>query len=232
MTEFFNAINLPQNYVYGFFVLLPLGYWLITIFGFLSISALDGLFDFDLDADADHDINTDYDADAGVADAGIWISTLSFLGVGKVPVTLIVTVLMFLQGVIGIVLNNYIIKFLGTDFWSWIAVLAGFVLSFTLALFPTAWMMKPLYPLFQDYGVAETSESLVGQIATVSTGTLDSSFGQAKLTLPNGEGVEVSVRIPAGANPLHYGDKVLIVDYSEEKNMYYAESYDNSIENL
>ncbi|MEN9443915.1 MAG: hypothetical protein RIS47_805 [Bacteroidota bacterium] len=215
MSDILSNFNQPENYLYVLFILLSLGYWLITVFGFLSISALDGLFHLDLS----HDIDMDHDS------AGLLESTLSFIGVGKVPVTLIVTVFMLIQGVLGIIMNGFILSLVTNMYLSWILVIVGFVATFAVALFASAWFMKLFYPLFRDYGQADKSQSLVGKMAKVSTGTLSSQFGQAYVKLENGETAEISVRLNDPERTLKYGDQILITDYSETRNIYTAEAY-------
>ncbi len=233
MSDLLQLLEQPYNIVYSLFILVAVGIWLITVVGFISMSALDGIFDFAFDADIDHDVDLDHDLDLDhdadlsthVVEPGFFVSMLGFVGVGKVPVTLIVTVLMFLQGILGLVFNYYLFnEFSLSQALNWLVGIAGFVLTFFVALYSTAYIMRPLYPFFQDYGKAEKSANLVGKAASITSGKATLNFGQAKIKLDDGDSVEVTVRCTEGFEA-KYGERVLVVDYDAEKNIYYIAPY-------
>lgn len=223
MSYLLQILEQPANIVYSVLILISVGIWLITVIGFISMSALDGIFDFAFDHEID--LDTDADIDADIADSGAFLSILGFVGVGKVPTTLIVTVMMFLLGLLGLTFHYFLFSYFSfTGITNWIIGIVGFGVNFFIALFATALVMRPLYPLFQDYGKVETSKSLVGQVASITSGKATNTFGQARIKLEGGDSVEITVR----SNDTHeakYGERVLVVDYDEEKNIYYVAEY-------
>lgn len=207
-------INLPHNYLYALFLLVGFGYWLIAGLGVLSFSAIDTSLDLHVDTET------------GAAAHSMFLSALGFAGLGRVPAGLVLSVWLFLCGALGLFSHTI---FLGQSpnivWWVWGILFLGLLINLAISLFFTALVVRPLYPLFRDYGKANTAASLVGSVGSVSTGSLSPQFGQVLVRLPDGESVELSVRLAPGAAPLPYGTKVLLVDFDPTTNLYTAEMY-------
>ena len=81
---------------YNLIFLLPLAVGLLLIFGNMAgIGA-------DADADVDHDADADHDHDAG---SKLFLHVLTALGVGKVPLSIVMMLMCMIFGGIGMMLN-------------------------------------------------------------------------------------------------------------------------------
>ena len=93
-----------------------------------------------------------------------------------------------------------------------LAPVAGFVVATP--------MVRPLGRLFGVHP-SERAVDLRGQVAVVTTGRVDSSFGQAVLER-NGADLLVQVRAPAGS-AITRGSRVLLVDFNEQAGTFEVE---------
>jgi hypothetical protein len=235
MIELWEILQKFHNWFYAFEITFSLGLWLISVLGILSLHSFDHHLGIEgpgeaVSLDVHPDISVDMadtsalvpDASAlGHPDISFWDGLAGFLYLGKVPFSIIMTVWMFTQGILGIWLNESLAQyfFSGKDLPFWVGAL-GFVGTFGLSLITTAGIVRPISPLFKDYGLATKAEALVGKTAQINTSKITADFGQAIYKLENGETIDITVR------PLHpeldfkYGEKVLIVDYNPDKNIY------------
>ncbi|MCU0436838.1 MAG: YqiJ family protein [Raineya sp.] len=203
MRELLNILESPHNYLYSFFICVSIGVWLISLLGFVK--------DFNLGGD-DISINTDGD----IGSFGEW------LGFGTIPTSVLITLLLFFNGVFGIILNEILLD----KEKSWWILVVNFIFSFSLATVITSFIKKPLKYLFSDYGVAYKSETLVGKIAIVSSGQVTEQFGQADVTLENGTNITIAIRRTEPSNIFSYGQKVLLTYFDADKNIYWCEKFD------
>src|SRR5687767_6752132 len=89
-----------QNVIF----LVPLGIGLVlAAFSGLGIGDVDADGDLDADADVDADLDADADADADAdSPPSVGTALLSLVGLGRVPVILLVTVLLTVFGLAGL----------------------------------------------------------------------------------------------------------------------------------
>lgn len=168
--------------------LLSLALWATASLGLLP-----------LDVDADFDLDTE--------DGG----SLAFLGLGSVPTILLITLFLFAFGWLGVGVV-LILPLTG-----WAATGVAIPVALVLALAVTAMVGKPLGKLFRSTPAA-SSRSLVGKVATVTSGSLTDTFGQVTIRTPSGP-IELSARTEPGAT-LTYGDRVLIYDHDSNSGLY------------
>jgi hypothetical protein len=237
MQEFLNvALSFP-TVVWTALLLVALGYWLFVILGALDLE----LLDFDADIDLDPDIDLDVDVDAGVdvdvdpaidTDAGIDLDVPELglvlklavaLGVGRVPVTILLT---FLVGAAwGI--SYFSVLLLGSAIGGGALfgtlVLAG---SFVLGLPIMGALAHPLKGVFHTK-TKTAGRKLVGQVCDVTTGKVTADFGQARLE-DGGAGLLLSVRCDE-PNGLRRKSRALIIGFDEETNVYWVEPYDQML---
>jgi hypothetical protein len=93
---------------------------------------------------------------------------------------------------------------------------------FLISLPITAIVIRPLKGLFKSVEATE-SHHLVGNSATVATGTVSETFGQARL-FNNGAEILLDVRCDP-EHTLKAGDEVLLIEYLTDKHAYIVSPY-------
>lgn len=183
-------------------------YWLVGMLG---------LFDLDLSGDLDIDIDSDVDISVG----GLTGFMLTF-GFAGVPFSLVLSILILIGWLISFYLQLYLLMWLPDG---WLYYVMGIVSSFIVFLLSipiTAVAVKPLKGLFKSVETT-LSNNLVGKDATISTGTVSETFGQARLF---NEGAEIILDVRCAPEySLKKGDKVLLLEYLKEKHAYFVAPY-------
>jgi hypothetical protein len=185
-------------------------YWLIGMLG---------LVDLDLAGDADLELDVDSDVDISVG--GLTGLMLTF-GLTGVPFTLVISIITLICWLISFYLQFYILNWLPDG---WLYYLMGAIASFIIFLVSlplTAIVIRPLKGMFKS---VETTlrDHLVGNSATIVTGTVSETFGQARL-FNNGAEMLLDVRCDP-EHSLKKGDKVLLIEYLTEKYAYIVAPY-------
>ncbi|GAB4195244.1 MAG: hypothetical protein OHK0057_21890 [Thermoflexibacter sp.] len=205
-----DILEQPYNWFYSFSIFVSLGIWLV--------SAL-GIFHSDTGADVSHDVHVE----GGSFFDGIGKT----IGFGMVPTSVLLTLILFFQGVIGIALNEWLLSLSAPEGAMHYLVLGGnFLASLIVGMVLAGVVSRPLRYIFKDYGTVTKAESVVGKIAQVTSGKVSTEFGQATLKLEDGNTIEIAVRITEQQNQLEYGQKLLILDFDKERNVYLVEKYD------
>lgn len=221
MNELITLLEAPYNLVYGVLGAISVGIWLVSAIGLFSHSAIEGFFPH---PHLDTDIHVDFDASIDGHDFSFGDGFLNFLSVGQVPISIILTILFFIQAIIGVWLNQFAINQLELSLsWQlWTMFFVNFGISFFAAVFIAGFVLKPIKPFFRDYGIVRTANSLVGKVATVSSSQVTSSFGSAIFKLDGGDIVDISVRAAEKDSVFVRGQEVVIVEFKEEKNLYFV----------
>jgi hypothetical protein len=155
---------------------------------------------------------------------------LSAAGIGQVPVTIIITLLLFFFGWTGIGLHALFGEWLAGVGWSGLGRNALFVPAALVAAFgASAGLSRALHPLFREFGEPQKALDLVGKIAVLNSSTVTRGFGSAVVRMPGGERIEVAARASCDDNDLRYGDRTLVVDYDPQKNIYTIERLDEPL---
>ncbi|MEM9667044.1 MAG: hypothetical protein AAF970_19110, partial [Bacteroidota bacterium] len=200
--------------IYTIPLLIAFAFWLLAFIGLLDFEALEA--DLDLEADVDADLEVDLEADGDVGS----LSVLQALGLGLVPLSVLLTVLFFSFGLTGIALHasaGGLLAGLGWSLWAMNALFVPAALAVGLGV--GAGSARLLSPLFQDYGRAESRSTLRGRIATVTSSTVSPTFGTAVVKLDGGTRVEVAARADE-ADGLRYGQHVVLFDYDPDTKIY------------
>jgi hypothetical protein len=191
MSEFLSAILAFPTVLFT----IPLGvvllYWLLVLLGALDLEL------FDVLGDADGDV--DGDGDTGVLDV---------LGLGGVPATFALSLLVFLSWILCFVASQA----LGVE--GGLAGAATAALSFGAALPLAGLVVRPLRRFFQMDRAVE-NPSLVGKVCTVTTLRVDERYGQAEIP-DGGAGLLVQVRSARRDNGLRRGDQAIVYEYRDE----------------
>lgn len=234
MSEFLNAILAFPTVLFTIPLGVVIAYWLFVLLGALDINLLgdanvDGHGHADLDvaghghaevhldghghvhADGhagDHHAG-DHDVDA--EHAGGFTGLLHALGLGGVPVTLMLSILIlagwsFCLGALEI---------LGAGGWQ---VVVAPLAALGLAIPLTGLLIRPLRRYFVSLA-APQHRDLIGKICTITTLGVTERYGQAEVA-DGGAGLIVQVR-SSDPGRLSRGDRALIFDYKDE--VFYVE---------
>ena len=214
---------------YNIVFALPFGlamlYLMIMSFGVLPVD-----FDFDFDHDVDLDMDMDLDADADFdADHGVdlgldhdvdhdlsgLLKALSILGVGKVPLSITVVVLLLSWGLFGWLSNLAIAGLIATSStYAMISIAAALVGSFSFTAAISRLLVKVL-PGAETY--ATTPAQLVGRVGEV-VHMVDERFGEVRLIDDQHSAINVTCVVDHGEDPIPVGQKVLLYDYQPGEN--------------
>lgn len=224
---------------------LSILYWLGVVLGALDIDmldldgtfdamegavegAVDGVVEGAVDAAVDGAVDAAVDGAAeGAADAadggehGI-AGFLSVLGIRNVPVSFSGSV-WFLWSWIASYLFMHNVAPLLSALPLWLVGTAVFLLSLVLGLVATSVSVKPFGRVFETHPGVE-KHTLVGKPCTITTQSVDGSYGQA-VCEDGGAGVVLQVRYHGDVAPVK-GQRALLVDYDERGDVYVIEPLD------
>jgi hypothetical protein len=183
---------------------------LLAIGNALGLGDLD--FDADVDLDADADLDADGDGDAE-GDAGV----LAVLGVGRVPLMVVLTTLFTSFGVVGLSLNRLLTCLLPQT----LASLAALALSAFISVRLTgrvARLIARLLPSVESY--ASQPEALIGCSGHASL-PIDTKFGRASVLDDGGTRHELRCRTTSA--PITGGTELVVTDYDASSRLYTVE---------
>ncbi len=202
--ECFLAVNLPVTVL----LLLVLAYWAMMIVGVVGMDS----FDFDLDTDVDLDSDFDGDLDGH----GLIGDVLEFLFIGKVPVAIVGTFLVFFMWIFTVFMNHY---FNENHSIIWAAIwffpnLITSALGTRLASWPFASMLKNENKPF-------TREKMIGRVGIVKSSEVTAEFGQLEIQ-QKGPPLVLNVRTISGTR-LGQGDAAKIVSFDNTNDTFLVE---------
>ena len=174
---------------------IALVYWLFVLLGALDIDVLGGA-----------------DVDAGDA-AGDADGLLAKLGLGAVPVTITVSLILLVGWVGSLLVMHYV----SNTSWVGAIVLPGMLI---VGMLVTNVLVRPLAPVFR-LREGKSNRDYVGHTCTISTGHVDNGFGQATVE-DGGTVLIIPVRCDR-TGKLSRGDKALIIDFDETRQAYLVE---------
>jgi hypothetical protein len=153
-----------------------------------------------------------------LAQAGMAANLLAFLGIGKVPVTIVLSVMVVVAWLTSFVGNFTLLKLGLVDgplFW---LSAAGVLLSACfVSMVTTSLVMRPFVKLFKPEAV-RAQESLVGGTCKVTSARVDERSGRAEYSH---KGVHLTLDVRYDGSSLILRDhEVLIVQYDRSKNCY------------
>lgn len=239
MSEFLAiAFGVPTIFFTVLLVLVVV-YWITVLLGAVDLDLLDGAFDLDIDIDApdlevpDLEVgdvgdvaNADLDIEAGdpgdldASDSsGGLAGLIKMLGLSGVPLTISLSLLVLFGWIL-----SYVVSDLMGGAAGWLSLLVA-AISTGAALALTSLSIRPLRPVFRIQS-APGHRDLVGQVCIVTTGRVDTAFGQAEVANPEGAPILVQVRCPDSDNGLGRGSKALIFDYDARRQVFLVSPLD------
>ena len=187
--------------------------------------------DVEVDADVgvDADVDTDVNVDGGSGGGGFFPGVLGILNVGKVPFTIILMALFATWGISGLVVNEILnINVDSSRSMLWISVGAAALGS----IFGTRYLALGLSRLFPESDRATTDYHLLGLRGRVISGRVTTTFGTARVPVPNGSELTVSCRIREGEEVPLKGDTVILIDYDLQGRIFEVTKEDSSLISL
>jgi hypothetical protein len=183
--------------------------------------------DAEVDADADVDANVDADADSDPDPVGHHSSSaarnalgaLAWVGVGRVPLSLVLMVLMLTWGFIGFVTNQFLRDEVSRQ---WLIPLVSLPVAAVVSLLATRLLargMSRLMPTEETY--ARRRKDLLGEVGEAIY-PIDERFGMAAVRDDRGNLYQVPCRVESGRLPIAKGEKVLLVSYEANRNIFHV----------
>lgn len=224
--------------------LIPLFFGMLLVSG--SLTGLIGHGDVDHEfhvAEADHDVAGDADHDVeqdpmhaahvvapeqhteahghhDLHDRGLVAKTLSLLGIGRVPLSIILTTASFLWGGIGMAVSFVVEPVLGIGFVSGgIAVVVAWF-AMTVGTGSLARLIARVMPSSETYRI--TKRDLIGRTGTALFAIASQSSGYVQVN--DHEGNLHQVRVCVRDEEIPKGSTVLLYQYDHEEDLYFARS--------
>ncbi|MEM6930386.1 MAG: hypothetical protein AAF602_25845, partial [Myxococcota bacterium] len=206
--------------VFALALAIATAFWSFSLLAGVGADILDG-FDVDLEVDVDADVDIDAEVDADVASpSGTWMALAQLLRLGRVPLTVTLTLLAF-----GGFVTSFLLTWLATEIAGGpLGALGAFgilVLALVGAALAANVGSQPLEPIFEVHE-ARSNRALVGEVCTVTTGRVDEGFGQAELVVDH-DHLTVQVRCDTEGAELPRGSQALIVHFDTEREAFVVE---------
>ena len=209
---------------YNLIFILPFGlavlYLLIMSFGILPIDVGFGV-DHDVDVDIDHDVDLDHDLDHDVGADGAF-KALSILGVGRVPLSIIIIAMLLLWGALGWLTNSVLEELILTS-RAYAAISMAVALVGSLLL--TSLLSKVLVrfvPTSETY--ASSFHDLIGHVGT-ALHVVDDKFGRVRVLNAHNTLIDVTCVVDTEEQAIPEGSKVLLYDYDPEERRFLGQIY-------
>ncbi len=201
----------------------------LALFAFLCLSfvQLVGL-DQDPDTDLDLDLDTDLEPEWTINDL-VGITQLpQFLGMGRIPTTMILLLLLLGFGVTGWLGNSLLLMtFANYPEWGILVVLAVAIITTSWFTAGMARLMGHAVPAFTS--TATSVQTLVCRQGWVSSQHVDESYGQVKVRDAAGTLHTVFAIIDPGHLPIDHNIKVFLVEYDSVRKLFIVEPVDMEV---
>jgi hypothetical protein len=201
MDAFVANISSFPTAIFTFLNIIIAGYWVISVFGFLDLDALE--IDIELD-------------DAGNAQG--FGSVLLTLGLKGVPTAIVLSVVL----VVSFILSYYAVYFgllLSSQLWLQILTGSGIIIgSFILSLPISGVLIMPLRRLFARFNAEIDNKTLLGATCTIRTATVDTEHGEAECTV---NGASLIIKVRADSAGFKHGDKAIVIEHDADANLYH-----------
>ncbi len=215
MIEFLNYLIVSYNVWFT----APLAIvFLLALFrlatGAMDFGDVDADVDMDADINADADVDADMDADTGTQGTSFG-DVFGFLNVGRVPLMIVLMSLFVTWGIFGLIANA-LLNIPETPNRVWISCIIAFFCCFL----GTRYISIALSKLFPESEKAISDVQLLGLRGRVISGQITTTFGTARVQVPDGPELTVSCRVePDGVTPVK-GDTVILINYDRSKRIF------------
>ena len=206
MIEFLNYLIVSYNVWFT----APLAIVFLLALFRLATGAMDS-GDVDAEVDMDADIDADVDVDTG-SQGPAFGDVFGFLNVGRVPLMIVLMSLFVTWGIFGLIANT-LLNIPETPNRVWISCIIAFFCCFL----GTRYISIALSKLFPESEKAISDVQLLGLRGRVISGQITTTFGTARVQVPDGPELTVSCRVePDGITPVK-GDTVILINYDRDQ---------------
>ncbi|HWQ14492.1 MAG TPA: hypothetical protein VNL77_16960 [Roseiflexaceae bacterium] len=179
---------------------------------------VDADVDLDADVDADADLDADADVDAGAHASGSGAhggdGALALLGVGRVPLMLVLMVFLASFGALGLVANA-LIGGLAGGYPGW--ALAVTLVGSALAAVPlTGGLSRQVARVAARSTTAVSNQQLVGRVGVVVSPSVSRTYGRVQVRDGHGS-LHTVFAVVEGDTPLPERSEVALLAYDEAK---------------
>lgn len=198
--------------IFTFLVLLSMLFWLSSFMGLVDADALD----IDLpEIDGQMAMNSS----EGESFGEVFVAFLTKLGLGGVPVTIVITLIGFV-GYLTSYYLAYLSEFiLGITLTKWIVGIPIFIVALYLAVRVTALAIRPLRKFYLKVS-QHVEKKILGQTALVRSLRLDAQRGEVDFD-DGGAGLILKAKV-RGDTEFKKGDRVVLLEYVAEGGFYYV----------
>ena len=182
-----------------------------------------------IDADVDADVEADDNVDSGSGGSSFTTGVLGILNVGKVPFTILLMALFATWGISGLIVNEFLnINVHSPRYTLWISFGAALLCS----IFGTRYLALGLSKLFPESDRVTNDSRLIGLRGRVISGRVTTTFGTARVPVPQGPELTVSCRVREGEDTPLKGDTVVLIDYDLQGRIFEVTKEDSSLISL
>ncbi len=171
------------------------------------------------DVDLGHDVDLDHDAGLEHIhdlEPGMLTRALSFLGIGRVPLSIIIISFCFLWGFFGFAGNTLLAPILPSLIFVWASIAIAFVVSLSLTRI-LANVIAKIMPATETYAVS--LDQLVGKWGESIT-TIDETFGQAHVHDDAGVLHTVQCVVRSGETTIPRGSQVILLFFDKTRSVF------------
>jgi len=192
-----NISSFPVS-VYTIGLGIVIGYWLIAMIGLVDLDMLSPEVDLELDAD--------------VGQLGNIAGVLTTLGLSGVPITIVVTLLIFIGWCICYFLSKLIPSF--PEVFSLVEIaldLGVIIVSMMVSIVVTSVLIRPLKPIFKKINDEPMSRAVIGRTCRVRSSRVDEKFGEVECIF---QGASLILKVRSYNKEIFKtGDKVVLVEH-------------------
>jgi hypothetical protein len=180
--------------------------------------------DADADADTDADTDTDSDSESVAAHSSVFPVALNWIGVGRIPVSLVLMILMLSWGAIGFAAIQVQ---RGSPIPRSVAIAVAIAgIGSICIVHMIAAILGPM--LFSEANAPRRRHELLGARGEAMY-PIDATFGMVAGHDDRGQLFQVACRIEEGREPIAKGAAVQLVGYSAKDLMFYVVPADSTI---
>ncbi|HEY4664621.1 MAG TPA: ubiquinone biosynthesis protein UbiH [Comamonas sp.] len=198
------AFGFP-TFLFGALLLFMLLYWMVAMLGLLDIDALDHWVLFD-GSDSANGVESSASALAGL---------LLKVGLGGIPLTVIITVLLLLSWLASYVMSHLVPMQQGGG---WLSFMTGSLVAcaaVVLGFLGTVAVLRPLRSVLTKLAPGEVQKVLLGRTGLVRSAVVNAQQGYGSVD-DGGGGLNLQMRSPE--RELVRGTEIVLIEHLQEQN--------------
>ena len=206
-----------MQFIYWWNLVFELPFLASVLYILVQASGLVGDHDHDFDHDTDHDFDQGIEHTSGQElahhETGGFVRALEFLGVGRVPLSIVLMLLFGIFGATGFLINLVLESWgIPPAIFFWVSLTASCFTSLTLTR-SAGLTLARIMPKYESYSISSVKELLgdEGEAATPITG----SYGTALVHDQFGNIHQVRCQIEAGHDSIPIGSRVQLVGFAD-----------------